>query len=155
MMTSGERNEPRSVARRPRAGGTLAAIALAVLGGCSGGKGVNDPANELPFGHVDSPVPGAEVKAESPAYGWALDDRGITDIRIYVDGHLINSGALNVDRPDVSKAYPRYNHAHHKHGWTLLMGFDVPGPHTIVVQAVDTDGATRDIGTIAVTSVDK
>jgi hypothetical protein len=126
---------------------------LASCGG--GGGGVDDPANELPFGHVDAPGPGAEVKAESPVSGWALDDRGVTQIRVYVDNHIVTIGTLGQDRPDVSKAYPSYTRADHRHGFTLLAGFDAPGPHTIVVQAVDTDGATRDIAVIPVTAIDK
>jgi len=125
------------------------------LGGCRGDRGVDDPANELPFGHVDVPAPGAQLTAESPVSGWALDDRGVARIRVYVDGHLINSVAPTVVRPDVTQAYPKYSQANPKQGWVMLMGFDAPGPHTILVQAVDTDGATHDIGTIAVTSIDK
>ena len=83
-----------------------------------------------------------------------MDDRGVTQIRVYVDNHIINSGTLTQDRPDVSKAFPQYTRDH-RHGFTLLAGFDAPGPHTIIVQAVDTDGATRDIAVIPVTAVDK
>jgi hypothetical protein len=143
---------------RRRRRGSVACVALAALAfaGCSrGAKGLDDPANELPFGHVDVPAAGSEVKAESPVAGWALDDRGVTQIRVYVDNHIINSGALSEDRPDVSRIYPQYARGSHRHGFTLLAGFDAPGPHTILVQAVDSDGATRDIGVIAVTAVDK
>jgi hypothetical protein len=35
------------------------------------------------------------------------------------------------------------------------MGFDAPGIHTVVAQAVDTDGATRDIASLTVTAVDR
>ncbi len=128
-------------------------VLLAACGGRP--EGVDDPANELPFGHVDAPAPGAEVKAESPVSGWALDDRGVAQIRIYVDNHIVTTGALGQDRPDVSKAYPRYTRGNHKHGFTLLAGFDAPGPHTVVVQAVDSNGATRDIAVIPVTAIDR
>jgi len=37
----------------------------------------------------------------------------------------------------------------------MLMGFDAPGPHVIVIQAVDSDGATRDIGVVNVVAIDK
>ena len=155
-MTSGPRKESRSVAWRTRVGRVLAAaIAAAALAGCRLRGNVTDPANELPFGHIDAPAPGAEVKAETPVAGWALDDRGVTQIRVYVDSHLVNTGPLTMDRPDVSRQYPRYTRGNHRHGWTLLMGFDAPGPHTVLVQAVDTDGATRDIGVVNVTAVDK
>lgn len=155
MMTSGERNEARSVARGARLVGAIAAAAALALAGCSADRGVYDPANELPFGHVDAPIEGAQVDAKTPLAGWAMDDRGIRQIRLYVDNHLVNTGPLTQDRPDVSKIYPRYTHADHRHGFSLLMGFDAPGRHVVVVQAVDSDGATRDIGVLTVTSVDK
>lgn len=141
--------------RRWAPGAAAIAVALAMsASGCSKEKGADDPANELPFGHVDMPAQGAQVKPESPIAGWAMDDRGVKQIRVYVDNHFINSGELAQDRPDVSRTYPQYTRDH-RHGFTILAGFDAPGPHTILVQAVDSDGATRDIGVIAVTAVDK
>ena len=50
------------------------------------------PVNELPFGHVDTPPQGAQVKAETGIAGWALDDRGIKEIRVYIDNHIVNTG---------------------------------------------------------------
>jgi hypothetical protein len=114
-----------------------------------------DPANELPFGRVDIPAAGAQVPASITVGGWALDDRGIAEIRIYVDNHFSSTAPLNTDRADVSKAFPQYARGSDKHGWTVAIAFDAPGPHTIVAQAVDSDGATRDIGSVAVTSADK
>src|SRR5262245_37282201 len=106
MMTSGERNEGRSVARGPRV--LAAAVVALAIAGCGADRGVYDPANELPFGHVDVPAQGAQVDAKAPVSGWAMDDRGVRQIRVYVDGHLVNTGYLTTDRPDVSKVYPRY-----------------------------------------------
>ena len=126
-----------------------------MLSSCGGDKGIDDPANELPFGHVDIPPEGGQVKAETVLAGWALDDRGVKQIRVYVDGHLVNTGVLTEDRPDVSKVFPRYATGSHKHGWTIMAGFDAPGPHVVIVQAVDTDGATRDIGVVNVNAVDR
>jgi hypothetical protein len=133
----------------------MASLAAATLAGCNRETGVNDPVNELPFGALDFPAQGAQLKAESPVGGWALDDRGVTQIRVYVDNHLINSGILSQERPDVAKMFPQYARGSQRHGFLLLMGFDAPGPHTVIVQAVDTDGATREIAVVNVTSVDK
>jgi hypothetical protein len=61
---------------------------------------------------------------------------------------------LNTDRPDVAKAYPSYARGSSKHGWTTTVQFNAAGPHTVIVQAVDTNGATRDIGVLHLTSHD-
>ena len=144
----------RSVARRALA---IAALACAAaLTGCDAADGgVRGAANELPFGTVDRPVPNSEVTALSPVAGWALDDRGIAEIRLYIDGHLANTCRLTQARPDVAQTFPKYARGRLRHGFIMLAGFDVPGPHTLVVQAVDSDGATRDIGVINVTAIDK
>jgi hypothetical protein len=62
---------------------------------------------------------------------------------------------LTNERPDVSKVFPQYARGANRHGWTLTMDFVTPGPHAVLVQAVDSDGATRDIGTITVTALDR
>ena len=152
---SGSGERPRSVARRPWTLGLAAAACFAMLAGCARDDDARDPANELPFGNVDVPAQGAEVKALSPVAGWALDDRGVREVRLFVDGHLATTARLTQPRPDVSQIFPQYARGRHRHGWVMLAGFDVPGPHTIVVQAVDTDGATRDIGVVTVKAVDK
>lgn len=140
----------------PRAGVSAALVlTVTIMSGCGGSKGALDPANELPFGHIDVPAEGAHVKAQAPVAGWAMDDRGVGEVRVFVDGHLVSHGPLTDERPDVSKAFPRYARTSHRHGWTLTMDFDTPGPHAVLVQAVDSDGATRDIGTLTVIAVDR
>jgi hypothetical protein len=78
--------------------------------GCQGRQSnvSTDPTNELPFGWVDIPAPDASVPPSTPIGGWALDDRGIREVRIFVDSHFVNVTPLNTDRPDVAKAYPSY-----------------------------------------------
>jgi N-acetylmuramoyl-L-alanine amidase len=133
------------------------ATALAFAFACNRGKpeGVIDPANELPFGNVDAPVAKAQTGAETTVAGWAMDDREVREVRVYVDGRFAEASKLNTARPDVSKIFPQYAHATHMHGWTTSIVFEAPGPHTILVQAVDSNGATHDIGTVPVTSLDK
>jgi len=131
------------------------ALAISMAVACRGNEAVRDPGNELPFGAIDVPVNGAQVKAQAPIAGWALDDRGIAEIRIYVDAHLVSTGQPSVDRPDVSKQFPQYARGSNRHGWILGLAFDAPGPHAVLVQAVDSDGATRDIAALTVTAVEK
>lgn len=133
------------------------AAALAFAFACNRGEtdGVRDPANELPFGSVDVPAANAQTGAQTPVAGWAMDDREVKEVRVYVDGRLAETGKLNTARADVSKIFPQYAHASNLHGWTMSIVFEAPGPHTILVQAVDTNGATRDIGTVPVISLDK
>ncbi|MBI3400182.1 MAG: hypothetical protein HY048_02080 [Acidobacteria bacterium] len=132
---------------------------LAFAAGCTqaapppAGSSGPDPKNELPFGFVDSPKAGDSVERVVQAYGWALDDGSIKEIRCFVDGHFVGRTTMTAPRPDVVKAYPSYLHGSDVHGWAMsipLGATAAAGNHTIVVQAVDNLDATRDIGTVEV-----
>jgi hypothetical protein len=130
----------------------LAALAIGCGGSGSTAERAPDPTNELPFGTIDTPAAGAQVPSTVTIGGWALDDRGIKRIRVFIDGRFATESAPNTERPDVSKAHPQYARGANLHGWTMAIAFEAPGPHTIIAQATDSDGATRDIGTLIVTS---
>ena len=131
----------------------LAVVAIAAAASCGSTAGGSaskepDPNNELPLGYVDMPSANAVVPPQFPAAGWALDDTGIDVVRLYVDGKYVSSVRLEADRPDVSKAFPQYTAEGNKHGWQAMLKVDRPGPHTLIVQAVDKAGATRDLGVV-------
>ena len=130
----------------------LLGILPAVLG-CQMVSSQPDPKNELPFGFIDAPPNGASVGRQVQMYGWALDDHGVKEVRFFVDGRYVTKCAIDTPRPDVAKANLVYRAGTDVHGWALTVTLApelAPGPHTIIAQAVDTDGATRDIGTITV-----
>jgi Bacterial Ig domain len=140
---------------RPRRLARLLVAAVIGLSGCKAAPPAvqqPDPANEIPFGTVDTPVTGAQVPNSVMIGGWALDDRGIREVRLFVDGHFQHADPLNTDRPDVAKAFPAYAKTGIRLGWTTTVSFEAPGQHTVVAQAVDSDGATRDIGVLTLTS---
>jgi hypothetical protein len=133
--------------------GLALVIALPAVLGCQTASAAPDKTNELPFGFIDAPANGASVTRQVQMYGWALDDEGVTDVRLFVDGHFARSAAIDQARADVAALYPAYAGGGDVCGWavTLTLGADLaPGPHTIIAQAVDKKGATRDIGSITV-----
>lgn len=111
-----------------------------------------DPKNELPFGFMDAPAQGVGVERQIQMYGWALDDKGVKEVRVFVDGKYLAKTTISVSRPDVAQAHPGYGSGDVA-GWalTITLGDAIaPGVHTILAQAVDTQGATRDIGNVSV-----
>lgn len=120
--------------------------------GCAGGAKKPDAANELPQGVIDIPANNLVVGRGVPVAGWALDDQKVDRIDIYLDGHFKTSTTMTVHRPDVLKAMPKYAHGTDDLvGWQTAIDLgDAPGPHAILAQAVDSSGATRDIGTVTV-----
>jgi hypothetical protein len=132
-------------------GAFLVAVGL-VLGGCQRSKGL-DAANELPFGFVDTPAAGAQVGLQFKVRGWAMDDRGVKEIRLYVDRHFLTRTELKETRPDVSRTYAKYARGSDVHGWSVaasLAGATPKGGHLLLVQVEDSDGATRDLPEIAI-----
>jgi hypothetical protein len=102
--------------------------------------------DQPPLGVVDEPREGATARSSFRVSGWAGDDRGLSAVRVFLDGHLVALGAFSRERPDVSTVYPQFRHGTDRHGWETIVE-TVAGPHTIRVEAVDIAGATTDLGT--------
>jgi hypothetical protein len=144
-------NDPSRTIRPERVLRLALVVTTAWVVSCGGGA--VDPDNELPFGIVDTPKAGAVLRpGDTVVGGWAMDDSGVEEIRIYFDGRFWAGTTLAVPRPDVARALPRYAREGDLHGWNVRVDFGLsPGDHTIIVQAVDDRGATRDIGVVPVT----
>jgi len=129
----------------------VAGALLAAMASCRNGD--IDSANELPFGVIDVPAAGTALRpGPTMVGGWALDDSGIAEIRIYFDGRFAARTTPMVPRPDVATAFPKYARPGDLYGWNAEVDFAAtPGPHSILAQAIDVHGASRDIGVVAVT----
>jgi Bacterial Ig domain len=133
-------------------------LALVMFAGCARTPPLPTRFNELPFGFIDTPTNGKMVGRMVEVGGWAVDDTGVAGIRIYVDGKLEGVTNLSVQRPDVSKALPKYVHgssdASNRHGWRAAVDLgEQAGRHTILVQAFDDEGASRDVGSVVVSLI--
>lgn len=109
-----------------------------------------------PFGQFSTPIDGTTVSSSIPVSGWALDDIGVTSVKIYRGdaGNLVYIGdAVSVEgaRPDVEQAYPTYP-MNYKAGWgyMLLTNF-LPdggnGTFTLHAAAADVEGNVVSLGT--------
>jgi len=86
-------------ARRRVLAATGLSIVLGLSAACGSRSGSDanpalDPANELPFGNLDVPVAAAQVNAQILVGGWAMDDRGVREVRVYVDGRFASATEL-------------------------------------------------------------
>ncbi len=109
------------------------------------------PINHEPLGVFDVPLDGTTVPSSITVAGWAADDRGIREVRVFVDGHPAALAGFNLVRPDVSAAHPRARHGTDLHGWQTSVQLGLPGRHTIDVRVTDTNGITVNLGTRVVT----
>ena len=109
-----------------------------------------EASNELPFGVLDWPPDGTTVPPKSGLLvaGWALDESGIKEVRVFFDNRFKIASPLEVERPDLMAYGSRYTRGVDVHGFRIQMVMPgVSGDHSILVQAVDDRGATRDLGT--------
>jgi hypothetical protein len=110
----------------------------------------------VPFGYFETPKHGAYVYGSIPVTGWALDDIGVENVKIYrKEGKdLVYIGdAVFVDgaRPDVELAYPNYPKSY-RAGWGYMMLTNfLPnggnGTFTLYAIATDKEGNHVTLGT--------
>lgn len=92
-----------------------------------------------PFGVLDFPREGARIPPKSTAYGWALDDSGIDEIRVTVDDGPSARALTGGPRPDVAKRFPRFPEAHSS-GFGLRLPDLHSGSHVLHLTLVARDG---------------
>lgn len=133
----------------------------------------------VPFGFLDSPADGStDIMGSIPVTGWALDDVGIADVKLYrtclsfdvscqsIAGRsLVFMGHATIvtgSRPDVEAVYPAYPDAK-RAGWGYMLLtnmlphvddgqlFGGQGTLTIYAVATDVEGRTSLIGQSQIT----
>ncbi len=109
-----------------------------------------------PFGEFATPFSGSTVSSSIPVTGWALDDIGITSLKIY-SGQTYIGDAVFVEgqRPDIEAKWPTHPQ-NHKAGWgyMLLTNF-LPGGgngvYTLIAKATDVEGNQVTLGSKTIT----
>jgi hypothetical protein len=113
-----------------------------------------------PFGVFDTPAQFATIRGSAAVTGWALDDVGVQDVKLYRDpvgsepgGQLVYIGeAVFVEgaRPDVEQAFPGFP-ACYGAGWGyMLLSNFLPnggnGTFTLRARATDKEGRMAELG---------
>jgi hypothetical protein len=93
----------------------------------------------LPFGWVDFPREGESVAAGSEGFGWAMDDSGIWEVLLAVDGNPAGRAHYGLPHPGASAAHPEYPDAA-KPGFAFEVPRLAPGPHRLLFTFVAKDG---------------
>jgi hypothetical protein len=108
--------------------------------------------DELPFGSFDTPIDGSTVMSSIAVTGWALDDGGVENVKIYrgPEDNLVYIGnAVFVEgaRPDVETTFPGYpNNARAGWGYMMLTNFLPNGGNgTFTIHAVATDNTGNQV----------
>ncbi len=109
-----------------------------------------------PFGEFTTPHDGSSVYNSIPVTGWALDDIGVANVKIYNgDAYIGDAVFMEGARPDVEAAYPGYPN-NYKAGWGyMLLTHFLPnggnGTYTLVAKATDLEGNEVTLGSKTIT----
>ncbi len=119
-------------------------------------------ADNGPFGALESPPQNSTVHNTVSFTGWALDDIGVKNVKIYLlqeNSRFFVGNAVLVEgaRPDIAADYPTYPN-NHRAGWTYIMFTrNLPnqgnGVFTFQADAVDGTEHQTMLGTRTITCV--
>jgi hypothetical protein len=96
---------------------------------------------EPPFGGIHLPEEGQHVSPGFWAFGWALDDSGIAEIRVSTELGPAGKAMLGRPWPGLESVYPTYPGSRHG-GFGFPIPNLPPGPHELRVTFVGKDGGT-------------
>jgi hypothetical protein len=97
-----------------------------------------------PFGVLHLPGEDQVVSPGFWAFGWALDDTGIAEIRTSTELGPVGVAQLGGPWPKLSELYPAYPESQHG-GYGFPIPDLPPGPHTLRVTFVARDGGRFDL----------
>jgi Bacterial Ig domain len=136
----------------------IAALAgfVALAAGCGGESRADAPKrqhepNPQSKGFIDIPANGATVDTPVRVSGWAVDESGVTGVRIYFDDELMVTAPLVSKRPDVEKVYRQYAVPGAVHGFEAMIDAGSHAGYTVIrAVAIDGKGAQTQVFSVTV-----
>jgi Bacterial Ig domain len=134
-----------------------AIVAVLLLAAACGGESRSDAPkrqkepNPPSKGMIDIPANNATVDTPVRVSGWAVDESGVTGVRIYFDDELMITAPLVSKRPDVEKAFPQLAVPGAMHGFEAMIDAGSHAGYTVIrAVAMDGKGAQTPIFSITV-----
>jgi len=89
---------------------------------------------------------GRNASGVKAIYGWALDEKGISRIELFIDGNYVCKIPHGGIREDIKVGYPRYPKADQS-GFAMIWNYSAlsPGEHDVVVKLHNLKGETLDL----------
>ncbi|MEO8189008.1 MAG: hypothetical protein ABI682_01595 [Acidobacteriota bacterium] len=142
LLVSGCQKSETAAGSESAAGATPVASASTPAGApaATGAGDVSKP----PFGFLDTPKEGATAAASSWAFGWALDDSGISQITVSSEAGVTSPVALNQTFPGVAQSYPNFPNTD-RAGFGFPIPKVDPGLHTLTITLIAKDGGRTEI----------
>jgi len=107
--------------------------------------------NPRSIGFIDIPANGATVDTPVRVSGWAVDESGVTGVRIYFDDELMVTAPIVSARPDVEKQFPQFTAPGAIHGFEANVDAGAHAGYTVIrAVAIDGKGAQTEVFSITV-----
>jgi hypothetical protein len=107
--------------------------------------------NPRSIGMIDIPANGATVDTPVRVSGWAVDESGVTGVRVYFDDELMVTAPIVTARPDVEKQFPQFTAPGAIHGFEALVDAGAHAGYTVIrAVAIDGKGAQTEVYSITV-----
>jgi len=107
--------------------------------------------NPRSIGMIDIPANGATIDPPVRVSGWAVDESGVTGVRIYFDDELMVTAPIVTARPDVEKQFPQFASPGALHGFESVIDPGAHAGYTVIrAVAIDGKGAQTEVYTVTV-----
>ena len=107
------------------------------------------PADRLaPFGTIETPDFRATLNNTASGSGWALDNVGVTQVDVLLDGQKVGDAIYGLSRPDIAQVWSSFPNAAHA-GFSFVIDTTkfANGEHTLSVRLLDAAGNATVVGT--------
>ncbi|MEK6410394.1 MAG: putative Ig domain-containing protein [Acidobacteriota bacterium] len=106
------------------------------------------PADKLaPFGALETPDFRATLNNLANGSGWALDNVGVVQIDVLVDGQKVGEAVYGLSRPDIGTSWATFPNASRSgFGFQIDTTKFSNGDHTIAIRLLDAAGNTTVVG---------
>ncbi|QAA34161.1 Ig-like domain-containing protein [Clostridium manihotivorum] len=95
----------------------------------------------IPRINIDSLTEGQNISSSLKVYGWSLNQSGVSQVKVYIDGNFIVNATTGLSRPDVKKSFSQYDNAENS---GFLYNLDIntlkAGNHNIKIESIGNDG---------------
>lgn len=100
------------------------------------------------YTHIDTPKSGTTYSSSSTSRvavnGWALSDKEVAKVEYYIGSALIGRATYGTSRPDVKRAFPKFNNENVGYTGYINMNRIPRGTQTIIVRITNKDGSHFD-----------
>ncbi|GFP74264.1 Ig-like domain-containing protein [Clostridium fungisolvens] len=107
-------------------------------------RNVNIVKKYAPYTIIEAPANNDVVKTGVNLSGWAINQSGVKQVNIYLDGTLKGNANIGFNRSDVGNKFTQYyDSVHSGYSYYLSLDNQSKGNHVVTVEAVGFDGTKK------------